>query len=443
MHVVAEEAPTAVEYLPAAQLVQKEAAPRENAPAQQAEQTAAPAPEYRPAGQFKQELAAVCPGVVRYLPASHAVHVLALAALHVPAAQSAHAAVPLAALYVPAAHAVHVTDAPVNPALQLQFASAGDPLLASESEGHARHTPLVVAPVAAEYVFAAQFTQSAALVAPVVGKKVPARQSMHPDPAVANFPAAHAPHARLEPAPAAAPVPAAQARHASPLVPPVVFKNVPARQSMHPEPAAANFPAAHAPHAALEPAPAAAPVPAEQLRHTTLLVAPGVVENVPARQSRHPEPAGANFPATHAPHAALEFAPARAPVPAAQSRHAPLLVAPAVPEYLPPAQSMQVLALAAEYFPALQLEQEIAPVTPVSGHEYMILVARSASVKRMAFPISLQPDRSINEGSVTHNVQLMRFAQIVGSPKYSEFQMSLVLNLTILDSANPTAIARI
>jgi hypothetical protein len=331
----------------------------------------------------------------------------------------------------------------VNPALQLQFASAGDPLLASESEGHARHTPLVVAPVAAEYVFAPQFTQAALLVALVLVENVPARQSMHPDPAVENLPAAHAPHAALKPAPAAAPVPAAQARHASPLVPPVVFKNVPARQSTHPEPAVANFPAAHAPHAALEPAPAAAPVPAEQLRHTTLLVAPGVVENEPARQSRHAEPAVANFPAAQTPHAARLPAPAAAPVPAAQGRHAPLLVAPVVPEYLPPAQSMQVLALAVEYFPALQLEQEIAPVTPVSGHAYMILVARSASANRMAFPISLQPDRSIKEGSVTHSVQLIRSAQIVGLPKYSEFQTSLTLNLTILDSANPTAIARI
>ena len=104
---------------------------------------------------------------------------------------------------------------------------------------------------------------------------------------------------------------------------------------------------------------------------------------MPARQSRHPEPAVANFPAAHAPHAALEPAPATAPVPAAQSRHAPLLVAPVVFEYLPGTQFSQVLALSAEYFPALQLEQELAPVITVSGHEYMILFARSRSGLRV------------------------------------------------------------
>jgi hypothetical protein len=306
----------------------------------------------------------------------------------------------------------------VNPALQLQFAFDWDPLFDSEFAGHARHTLPVVAPITAEYVFAPQFTQAALLVAFAVVENVPARQSMHPDPAVENFPAAHTPHAAALLTPATAPVPAEQLRHAMLLVAFVVGENVPARQSMHPEPAVEYLPAAHTPHAARLLAPAAAPVPAAHAAHAPALVAFVVVENVPARQSRHPEPVVANFPAAQTPHAARLPAPAAAPVPAAQGRHAALLVASVVPEYLPRAQSVQVLALAVEYFPALQLEQEMAPVTPVSGHEYMILVARSASVKRIAFPISVQPDRSINEGSVTHNVQLIRSAQIVGLPKY-------------------------
>jgi hypothetical protein len=181
------------------------------------------------------------------------------------------------------------------------------------------------------------------------------------------LPAAHTPHVARLLAPAAAPVPAAQAAHAPALVAFVVVENVPARQSRHPEPAVENFPPPHTPHAARLLAPAAAPVPAEQLRHTTLLVAPGVVENVPARQSRHPEPAVANFPAAHAPHAALEPAPATAPVPAAQSRHAPLLVAPVVFEYLPATQFSQVVEFAAEYFPALHSGQKLAPLIPVPG----------------------------------------------------------------------------
>ena len=239
---------------------------------------------------------------------------------------------------------------------------------------HFRHTPLDIAPVAAEYVFASHCTQAALLVAFITTLHVPARQSMHPDPAVEYLPAAHTPHAaRLL-------------------------------------------------------APAAAPVPAEQLRHTTLLVAPGVVENVPARQSRHPEPAVANFPAAHAPHAALEPAPATAPVPAAQSRHAPVLVAPVVFEYLPATQFSQVLALSAEYFPALQLEQELTPVTRVPSQAYIIFFAMSNSGLRLFcqpgknLPMNSQPDRS--PLSLISKAQLNRFPQFVGSPYSNAFQTS-------------------
>jgi hypothetical protein len=329
-------------------------------------------------GQSKHALLSPAPSNVEYVLTLQFTQVLDAVTFSecVPATQLMHVALSPYSLYFPLAHAVHTPPFDFsNPLIQKQLIASSEPTAEIEFSGHVRHTPLVVAPVAAEYVFAPQFTQAALLVALVLVENVPARQSMHPDPAVEYLPAAHTPHAARLLAPAAAPVPAAQAAHAPALVAFVVVENVPARQSRHPEPTVENFPTPHTPHAALEPAPAAAPVPAEQLRHTTLLVAPGVVENVPARQSRHPEPAVANFPAAHAPHAALEPAPARAPVPAAQSRHAPLLVVPVVFEYLPATQFSQVLALAAEYFPVLQFEQELSPVTRVPSQAYIIFFA--------------------------------------------------------------------
>ena len=354
-----------------------------------------------------------------------------------------HVALSPYSLYFPLTHPVHTPPFDFsNPLTQKQLIAAAEPTAEIEFSGHDRHTLLVLAPVAAEYVFASHCTQAALLVAFVTALQVPARQSRHPDPAVEYLPAAHTPHVARLLAPAAAPVPAAQSRHWSPLVKFVVVENVPARQSRHPEPTVENFPTPHTPHAARLLAPAAAPVPAEQLRHTTLLVAPGVVENVPARQSRHPEPAVANFPAAHAPHAALEPAPATAPVPAAQSRHAPVLVAPVVFEYLPATQFSQVLALSAEYFPALQLEQELTPVTRVPSQAYIIFFAMSNSGLRLFcqpgknLPMNSQPDRSPTE--LDAKAQLNRFPQFVGSPYSYAFQTSWFCNLCTLDGANPT-----
>jgi hypothetical protein len=337
-----------------------------------------------------------------------------------------HVALSPYSLYFPLTHPVHTPPFDFsNPLTQKQLIAAAEPTAEIEFSGHDRHTLLVLAPVAAEYVFASHCTQAALLVAFVTALQVPARQSRHPDPAVEYLPAAHTPHVARLLAPAAAPVPAAQSRHWSPLVKFEVVENVPARQSRHPDPAVANLPAAHTPHAARLPAPAAAPVPAEQLRHTTLLVAPGVVENVPARQSRHPEPAVANFPAAHAPHAALEPAPATAPVPAAQSRHAPLLVMPVVFEYLPATQFSQVLALASEYLPAAQAEQELAPVFRVPAHEYTSFLQMFDS----GHVIKVQPERSFSIECAVNicspNFQLSRSAHFEGSPyPYFEFSTS-------------------
>ena len=357
-------------------------------------------------------LAAVAAVAIEYLPASQSVQLLFPLILYLPDEQAKHGP----------------PSGPENPALQIQLVNAAAPLRDSVSFGQGKHLLLVLAPTDVEYVFSPQLTHAALLVAFVTALHVPARQSMHPDPAVEYLPAAHTPHVARLLAPAAAPVPAAQSRHWSPLIKFEVVENVPARQSRHPEPTVENFPAPHTPHAARLLAPAVAPVPAEQLRHMTLLVAPGVVENVPARQSRHPEPVVANFPAAQTPHAARLPAPAAAPVPAAQSRQAPLLVAPVVPEYLPPAQSMQVLALAVEYLPALQLEQELAPVTRVPSQAYIIFFAMSNSGLRLFCqpgknrPMNSQPDRS--PLSLISKAQLNRFPQLVGSPYSNAFQTS-------------------
>jgi hypothetical protein len=248
---------------------------------------------------------------------------------YVPATQLMHVALSPYSLYFPLAHAVHTPPLDFsNPLIQKQLIASFEPTAEIMFSGHAKHTLLVVAPVDAEYVFAPQFTQAALLVAFAVVENVPALQLMHPDPAVENVPAGQTPHAARLPAPAAAPVPAEQLIHASLLFAPVPAENVPARQSRHPDPAKEYLPAPHAPHAPLAAAPAAAPVPAAHAAHELAAVAPVADKNVPARQSMHPDPAVEYFPAGHAPHAAGLLAPAAAPVPAEQFTQAAPLVAP-------------------------------------------------------------------------------------------------------------------
>lgn len=226
--------------------------------------------------------------------------------------------------------------------------------------------PLDVAPVALEYVFAPQFMHTET---PCCPENLPAPQSMHPDPAVAYLPAEHKPHPTALLTPVSAPVPAAQSRHMVLLVAFTAALQVPARHSKHPEPNVEYFPAPHTPHELSLLAPDAAPLPAGQPIHTALLVAFVVVENFPALQSMHPDPAVAYLPAEHTPHARRLAAPAVAPVPGAQSRHTPLFVAPVKTEYFPATQFSQVLAFAAENLPAPHVPQELAPVIRVPGQE--------------------------------------------------------------------------
>ncbi len=102
-------------------------------------------------GHARQAVATVAPVVVKY----------------VPAAQSVHAAEPVAILYLPTAQAVHVPLlGPVNPTLQVQLASALQPLHEAPAlAGHARQVVATVAPVVVEYVPAPQSVHAAEPVA--------------------------------------------------------------------------------------------------------------------------------------------------------------------------------------------------------------------------------------------------------------------------------------
>jgi hypothetical protein len=133
-------------------------------------------------------------------------------------------------------------------------------------------------------------------------------------------------------------------------------ENAPAAQSAQPEPAVEYRPAAHIAHAARPVAPAGDPVPAAQSRHAALLVALSVLEYLPALQSTQPEPTVENFPAAHGSHVVM----LAAPVPAAQPAHA---LAPAAAN-APAAHSRHAPLLVApvvpEYLPAAQSMQVLA-----------------------------------------------------------------------------------
>jgi len=113
------------------------------------------------------------PGHVRQVAAA----VAAVTPEYVPAPQDVHPAVPLAILYVPAAHGEHTPPSgPVDPALQVQSATASLELGELELPGHVR--------------------QAAAAVAADVAEYVPTPQDVHPalPLAILYVPAAHGEH---------------------------------------------------------------------------------------------------------------------------------------------------------------------------------------------------------------------------------------------------------
>jgi len=146
VQVVATEAPTTEEYVPATHATQEFSS---EAPVDV---------RYVPARQSTQALATVAPEVVRYLPAL----------------QSRHVEAPVIILYFPGAHASHrPPSGPLKPALQRQLVSAGLAATECAFAGHATQVAAEAAPTAAEYALAAQSVHAA-----------------EPE-AVLNFPATH------------------------------------------------------------------------------------------------------------------------------------------------------------------------------------------------------------------------------------------------------------
>ena len=118
--------------------------------------------EYLPAPQSTQELAIVAPVVVRYFPAPQAVQ----------------AWVPCVSLYFPVSHGIHVPPfGPVNPRLQIQATNSILPPRDTEPDGQFVHVPTSVAPTIAEYELELQLVQVVATEAPTAGEYLPAPQS--------------------------------------------------------------------------------------------------------------------------------------------------------------------------------------------------------------------------------------------------------------------------
>ena len=158
--------------------------------------------EYLPAPQSTQELAIVAPVVVRYFPAPQAVQ----------------AWVPCVSLNFPVSHASHVPPfGPVNPRLQIQATKARLPPGDTEPDGQFVHVSTPVAPAKVEYELVPQSihvlgeeatkvveylpavhsTQSPCFVAPGVVRYVPAPHLTHSEASaiLLYFPSTHAVHA--------------------------------------------------------------------------------------------------------------------------------------------------------------------------------------------------------------------------------------------------------
>lgn len=159
--------------MPAAQLLQTEAAVRENKPARHAEQTEAPTlDENLPARQLLQPGAPFC----EYVPAAQLPQTEAAAGEKVPAVQSVHDALPIVFLNEPAPHCVHAPPfGPVNPALHEQLLESVLPIGLMAFTGQLAHEET---PVMSLYVPAAHKTHMLELTLPV-GALVAPGQLVH------------------------------------------------------------------------------------------------------------------------------------------------------------------------------------------------------------------------------------------------------------------------
>jgi hypothetical protein len=342
------------------------------------------AAEYVPAPQSRHVASVEAPTVVEYLPAP----------------QSVQRAAPKPVLYFPAPQAVHVPPlGPVNPRLQTQLASAGEPIGACVSAGQAWQALCAVAATVVEYVLTLQSVHAAA---PVTILYFPAAHAVHVPPLGPVNPRLQ----RQEPTAvcdaSACPEFAPQDTQVLATVAPTVAEYVLASQLVHAaEPVAVLYlPAAHAVHVPpLGPAnprlqtqlasavdPTGACVFEGHPRQVAIAVAPVAVEYVLAPQSVHAaEPVDVlYFPATHKTHDSAsgpvdpagqsETQAVNASLPAGENVLAPQLIqveatkAPVAVEYLPASQSVHAtLPMICLYLPAAHAVHVplISPVYPV------------------------------------------------------------------------------
>jgi hypothetical protein len=176
------EDPTAVEYVPAVQLLQRaEPVDALYLPASHAVH-GPPSGPVDPALQMQLVKAALPAGELEF--DGQSLHVeLAEAPKsveYVPVPQYVHAADPVNALYCPASHGVQVPPAgPKNPASQVQLVKELLPKGELEYTGQSLHVELAEAPTAVEYVPAPQSVQAAD---PVDALYLPATHAVHVPP---------------------------------------------------------------------------------------------------------------------------------------------------------------------------------------------------------------------------------------------------------------------
>jgi uncharacterized protein YnzC (UPF0291/DUF896 family) len=333
VQLVAKEAPTVGEYLPAVQLEHAEPA----------------AIEYLPAAQATQAVDVVDPD-----------------SEDVPALQLEHTSEPTSALCFPTTHAVHVPPfTPVYPALHRHLLMASLPLEENEFAVQFVHVLYTEAPRVSEYFPAAQsmqlvakeaptvaeyfpVVQSEQLVAkeaPTVGEYFPAVQSEHEEPTSEYLPAAQATQAVDVVDPDGEDVPALQLEHKSE---PTVALCFPTTHAVHVPPFTPVYPALHR-HLLMASLPLEENEFAVQFVHVLYAEAPRVSEYFPAAQSKQEL-------ATEAPTAA-EYLPAIQPVQLVAKE------APTVGEYFPAVQSEHEEP-ASEYLPAAQATQAVDVVDP-------------------------------------------------------------------------------
>jgi hypothetical protein len=254
------------------------------------------------AGQATHWAAADAPVAAEYVPATQSRHVAATVAPtvveYLPAPQSVQRAAPVPVLYFPAPQAVHVPPlGPVNPTLQTQLASAGEPTGACVSAGQAWQALCAVAATVVEYVLT---LQSVHTLLPMNLLNLPGTHAVHVPPSTPLYPVVHMQFVKsVDPAPEIEF--AGQAVQTDSDCAAIEPEYLLSAQLVHAaEPGTVlYFPATHAVHV-----PPLGPVNPRLQRQLSSAVAPVAVEYMLTPQSVHAtEPVAVlYFPAAHAVH---------------------------------------------------------------------------------------------------------------------------------------------